>query len=70
MVYFQTKNPNLAKFWRALERKMMVYFMPIWNILRLFGILFCRFSNFVVILNHFPRFGIPIVSRKIWQPCT
>jgi hypothetical protein len=26
MVYFQTKNPNLGKFWRALESKMLVYF--------------------------------------------
>jgi hypothetical protein len=33
MVYFQTKNPNLGKFWRALELKMLVYFMTIWNIL-------------------------------------
>jgi hypothetical protein len=33
MVYFQTKNLNLGKFWRALGEKMFVYFMPIWNIL-------------------------------------
>jgi hypothetical protein len=32
MVYFQTKNPNLGKFWRALEWKLLVYFMVIWNI--------------------------------------
>jgi hypothetical protein len=24
MVYFQTKNPNLGKFWRALDGKMLV----------------------------------------------
>jgi hypothetical protein len=30
MVYFQTKNPNLGTFWRALEWKMLVYFMAIW----------------------------------------
>jgi hypothetical protein len=24
VVYFQTKNPNLGKFWRALEYKMLV----------------------------------------------
>jgi hypothetical protein len=35
---FQTKNPNLAKFLRALERKKLVYSMAIWNILRPFGI--------------------------------
>jgi hypothetical protein len=37
---FRTKNPNLGKFWRALERKMLVYFMVIWNILLSFGILY------------------------------
>jgi hypothetical protein len=47
MVYFQTKNPNLGKFWRSLEWKMLVYFKVIWNILRPFG-------NVVVI---FPYFG-------------
>jgi hypothetical protein len=29
MVYFQTKNPNLGKFWRALELKRSVYSMYI-----------------------------------------
>jgi hypothetical protein len=32
MVYFQTKNPNLGKFWRAIELKMLVHLMVIWNI--------------------------------------
>jgi hypothetical protein len=42
MVHFQTKNPNLGKFRRALELKRLVYFGPleyitaIWYILRLF----------------------------------
>jgi hypothetical protein len=36
MVYFQTKNPNLGKFWRALDWTMLIYFMTIWNILRAF----------------------------------
>jgi hypothetical protein len=40
MVCFQTKNPNLGKFWGAVECKMLAYFMVIWNILRSFGI-FC-----------------------------
>jgi hypothetical protein len=36
MVYFQTKNPSLGIFWRALVRKIFVfydhlqYFMAIW----------------------------------------
>jgi hypothetical protein len=42
MVYFQTKNPNLGKFWRALEWKILVYFMTIWNILLPFGIIYAR----------------------------
>jgi hypothetical protein len=31
MVYFQTKNPNLGKYWRALEWDMLGYFMPVWT---------------------------------------
>jgi hypothetical protein len=38
MVSFQTENPNLGKFWRALERRMLIYFMTILNILRPFAI--------------------------------
>jgi hypothetical protein len=40
MVHFHNKNPYLGIFWRALEWKMLVYFMPIWNILRSFGIFY------------------------------
>jgi hypothetical protein len=40
MVYFQTTNLNLGKFWRALELKMLVYFMTIWNILGPFGVIY------------------------------
>jgi hypothetical protein len=32
MACFQTKNPNLGKFWRVLLRKIFVYFMTIWFI--------------------------------------
>jgi hypothetical protein len=51
MVCFQTKNPSLGKFWRALEWKMLVYFTAIWHILGPFG-------NVVVIWYMFPRLGI------------
>jgi hypothetical protein len=34
MVYFQNNNPNFGKFRRALEWKMLVYFMSIWDILQ------------------------------------
>jgi hypothetical protein len=42
MVYFQTKNPNLGRFGRALESNMLLFFMTIWNILRQFGIIYFR----------------------------
>jgi hypothetical protein len=32
---------NFGKFWTALEWKMLVHFMTIWNILRPFGIIYC-----------------------------
>jgi hypothetical protein len=34
MVYFKNKNPNLGKFLRVLEWKMLVYFMVICYIIR------------------------------------
>jgi hypothetical protein len=68
MICFQTKNPNWGKFWRALEWKMLVYFMFIWIILRSFGIpILWPFGNAVVNRLTFPRF-LFIVPRKIWQP--
>jgi hypothetical protein len=42
------KNPNLGKFCRA---KMLVNSMPIYNILRTFGIFYCHFGNLVAITN-------------------
>jgi hypothetical protein len=38
MVSFQTQNPNLGKFWSALDWKMLIYFMAIWNISQTFEI--------------------------------
>jgi hypothetical protein len=40
MVCFQTKNLDLGKFLRALERKKLVYSIFIWKILRPFGIVY------------------------------
>jgi hypothetical protein len=37
MVYFETKNPNLGKIWKALEWKSLFYCLAIWNILQQFG---------------------------------
>jgi hypothetical protein len=62
MVSFRTKNPNLEKFWRALDGKMLIHFRPIQNIVGIFGIFFDH-------LVHFSGFGVMKVRRKIWQPC-
>jgi hypothetical protein len=49
MVYFQTKNPNLGKFWSVLQWKMSAHFMAIRSILPRFGIFYGHFIYFVVI---------------------
>jgi hypothetical protein len=67
MVYFQTKNSNLGKFWRALQWKTLGYFLNIWSILRPFNIFYWHSVYFVVNLYIFPRVGI--LYQKIWQPC-
>jgi hypothetical protein len=40
MVCFQTKNPNLGEFWRALVWKMLVNFKVICKTLRSFGVFY------------------------------
>jgi hypothetical protein len=80
MVGFQTKKSNLGKFRSALESKMLVYFMVIWNLLRSFGIFYGHlesftviwyilwlFGNVVVIWYIFPRFGI-LCQEKSGNP--
>jgi hypothetical protein len=57
MAYFQTKNPDLGKIWRALEWKMLECFMVIWYILWPFG-------NLVVIWYIFPRL-VYCVKKKL-----
>jgi hypothetical protein len=51
-VYFQTKNPNLGKIWRAFKWKVLSYFITIWNILLPLGI--PNLWPFLVILYIFP----------------
>jgi hypothetical protein len=58
MVYFQTKNPNLGKFCRVLQWKMLVNLIDIWHILRTFGIFYGHLVYFVVIWCSFSRFGM------------
>jgi hypothetical protein len=53
MVYFQTKNPNLSPFWRALDWKIWIYFMAIWNILRTSWIFYDHLVHFVFVLCSF-----------------
>jgi hypothetical protein len=55
MVFYKTENPNLGKFWRVLQGKMLVYLMAIGYILWPFGIPYTRVYGHLV---HFPRFGI------------
>jgi hypothetical protein len=63
MVCFQTKNPNLDKFWRVLQWKMLVFcghlvhFTDFWYILWTFGI-FC--GNMV----YFSSFGILYLEKS------
>jgi hypothetical protein len=51
MVYFQTKNPNLGKFWRSMQWKMVDYFIAIWSI-------FCHLVYFIAIWYILWTFGI------------
>jgi hypothetical protein len=55
MVYFQTKNPNLGKFWSVFQWNMLVNFMAIWSILLPFH---DHLVYFVVFWVYFPRFGM------------
>jgi hypothetical protein len=65
MVCFQTKNPNLGKFWRALDRKKLIYFMPIWNILQTFGMFHNHLLHFVFIWYIFSGSGIMYQEKSV-----
>jgi hypothetical protein len=58
MAYSKTKNPNLGKFWRMLEWKMLVCFIAIWPILRPFGKFLSHVVYFMVIWYICPNFGV------------
>jgi hypothetical protein len=65
MVSFQTNPPNLGKFWRTLDGKMLIYvyyghlecFKHIWDSLRPFG-------TFCVHLVHFIQFWYHVCTKK------
>jgi hypothetical protein len=67
MVYFQTKNTNLGKIWRALEWKMLLHFMTIWNIFWSFWNNLWPFGIVCGHLVYFSRFG-RVWTKRIWQP--
>jgi hypothetical protein len=69
MVYFQTKNPNLGKFWSALDRKILIYFMVICNISQTLETLYYRMVHFMFIWNIFSGFGI-MYQEKSGNPGT
>jgi hypothetical protein len=64
MVYFQTKNRNLGKFWCVLQWKLLVYFMNICPILRPINIFYGPLVYFVVIWYIFPRVGILYLQKS------
>jgi hypothetical protein len=37
IAYFNSKTPNMDKIWSALEWKMLLYFITVWNIFQSFG---------------------------------
>jgi hypothetical protein len=55
MVCFQTKNPNLGKFWRTFQWNELEYFMSIWPILQRLGIVYGILGTFCSVLV---RYGI------------
>jgi hypothetical protein len=76
MVCLQTKNPNLGKFWGVLQKKILVYFMTIWSILRLLEIFYGHLVYFIVIWYISSRFGILYQENSgnhendAFPPCT
>jgi hypothetical protein len=64
---FSNQNLTRGKFWWALDRKILMYFLAIWNILRTLEIIYDNFFIFCVYLVHFFRFWYH-APRKIWQP--
>jgi hypothetical protein len=60
----KTKNPNLGKFWWALDWKTLLCYLAICNILRTFGIFYDHLVHFVLIWCIFPGFGITYQEKS------
>jgi hypothetical protein len=58
MVLFSNQNPDLGKFWKALDWKKIDIFLAICNILRTSGIFFDHLVHFVSMWYIFFSFGI------------
>jgi hypothetical protein len=58
MEYFQNKNPDLGKFCRVLQCKMLADYMAIWSILLIFGYILWQFGVGYGYLVYFYRFGM------------
>jgi hypothetical protein len=64
MVYFQTKNPDSGKFWRALDWKLLIVLGPfviftyIWDIL-------CPFGKFYAHLAYFFPVLVPCAEKNL-----
>jgi hypothetical protein len=67
MVCFQTKNPNLGRFWRVLQWKMFVSFMVTWVDFSVCVIFYGHFGRFVVIRYIFSHVGI-LYQEKSGNP--
>jgi hypothetical protein len=70
VLYCQTKNPNLGKFWRVLQWKMSVYFMVICHILWTVGI----FHGYLVYFSPFgmsqqEKSGNPVAPTLVLIHC-
>jgi hypothetical protein len=67
MVYIQTQTPNLDKFLRALDWKILIKFMAIWNIWLTFGIFYDHLVHLLLIWYIFAGFCI-IDQNKSGNP--
>jgi hypothetical protein len=67
MVYLQTNNPTLVKFWGVVQWNMLVYFMAIWAILLSFGIFCGHLVYLMVTWYSFSCFGI-LYQEKSGNP--
>jgi hypothetical protein len=72
MVSFQTKNPNLGKFWRALEWKILEYFKVIgifYGHLEYFTVIGIFYGHWNILESFEIFYGHLAYFIAIWQCC-